>query len=55
MSENPQNIKQIGGFLLSTGSMFYTGHCTGIEAYEQLKEILKDKIQYLATGSVVEI
>lgn len=33
----------------------YTGHCTGIKAYQILKNILKDKISYLPTGTVIDI
>lgn len=50
-NENPQIVMQIGEYLKSIGLNFYTCHCTGIESYNQLKEILGEKIQYLATGS----
>ncbi|MBC3795775.1 MBL fold metallo-hydrolase [Acetobacterium tundrae] len=49
--ENPSAIADIGTCLLSTGAMFYTCHCTGIKAYESLKSIMTDKIEYLSTGS----
>ena len=45
-------VDEVGKFLLETGAKFYTGHCTGIPAYERLKEIMGDKIDYLASGSV---
>lgn len=40
---------------VNTGSKYYTCHCTGIEAYKSLKEIMGDKIQYLASGSKLVI
>lgn len=33
---------------------YYTGHCTGTEAYGELKETLGDRLQYMAGGSVFE-
>ncbi len=54
-SEDPELISKIGKVLNESGSQFFTCHCTGSEAFEQLKTIMKDNIQYLATGAVVEI
>ena len=49
--ENPSVIAEIGSYLLSTGAIFYTGHCTGVKAYEQLKSIMGAHVNYLSTGS----
>lgn len=49
--ENPSVIAEIGSYLLGTGALFYTGHCTGVKAYEQLKSIMSDHVNYLSTGS----
>jgi len=54
-SEDPHLIKAISAILLETGSQYYTGHCTGLIPYAQLKELMGDNIHYLATGRVVEI
>jgi 7,8-dihydropterin-6-yl-methyl-4-(beta-D-ribofuranosyl)aminobenzene 5'-phosphate synthase len=54
-SEDQDLIQAIGRFLAETGSQYYTGHCTGLKPFEQFKTIMQDKIQYLATGSVVKI
>lgn len=54
-SEHPDFIEGIANFLIGTNAQFYTGHCTGIEAYDQLKKIMGDQIQYMATGSVFDV
>lgn len=46
-------VSQIGEFLKKTGLMYYTGHCTGIEPYNKMKEIMGDRIQYIAAGSTL--
>ncbi len=54
-SEDPSVVRQIGTFLKNTGSRYYTGHCTGTEAYHHLKTVMGDQVQYLSAGSVVDI
>ena len=49
--ENPSVVAEIGSYLLSTGAIFYTCHCTGVQAYERLKSIMGDTVNYLSTGS----
>lgn len=49
--ENPSVIAEIGSYLLSTGAKYYTCHCTGIKAYERLKSMMGDHVNYLSTGS----
>lgn len=53
--EDPSLVSQIGEYLKNTGSEYYTCHCTGNEFYKNLKDIMGDKIKYLATGSTVTI
>lgn len=48
-------VCKIGNYINQSQTICYTGHCTGLEAFNTLKGIMKDKIQYLATGTVVEI
>jgi len=36
-------------------TMFYTGHCTGAEAFDVLRETLGDRLAPMPTGSVFEI
>ncbi len=40
---------------MNTGAKYYTCHCTGMEAYERLKSIMGDAIDYLATGREIGI
>lgn len=55
ISENPKLITAIGQELLKRKTIFYTGHCTGQEAFDTLKENMKDKIWYASAGSEVTI
>lgn len=34
---------------------YYTGHCTGTVAYDQMKEILKERLNYFHPGLKIEI
>jgi 7,8-dihydropterin-6-yl-methyl-4-(beta-D-ribofuranosyl)aminobenzene 5'-phosphate synthase len=54
-SEAPDMVSAIGEFLSKTETRYYTGHCTGLEAFTKLKGTMKDQVQYLAAGNVVEI
>ena len=54
-SESEELIKTIGTALTETQSVFYTGHCTGAEPYKILKDLMGDRIHYLATGSQLNI
>lgn len=54
-SEDGESLARLGHYLLNTGARFYTGHCTGLEAYESLKSLMGNRISYLATGSVIRI
>ncbi len=50
-----QKLLAVAEELLSYDTMYYTAHCTGIPQYEFLKSIMKDKLGYLSTGTVIEI
>jgi 7,8-dihydropterin-6-yl-methyl-4-(beta-D-ribofuranosyl)aminobenzene 5'-phosphate synthase len=54
-SVDSELVKKIGEFLLKTDAVYYTCHCTGMEAFISLKEIMHDKVQYLYSGNIVEI
>ena len=54
-NEDSDTIDRIGKHLMGTKAKFYTCHCTGIEAYEGLKFVMGDNIDYLSSGSVITI
>ena len=54
-SEEMSTVDKIGKYLLGTNTKYYTGHCTGLEAYNRLKAIMGDNIEYLAAGSEITI
>lgn len=48
-------IKEIGSELKEFKSKFCTCHCTGIEPYEILKEVIGEQISYISTGMIIEV
>ena len=48
--ESDEYIDKIAKELNNTKSIFYTFHCTGVKAYERLKQILNNRIHYIGTG-----
>ncbi len=54
-NEDSDMIDRIGKYLMATNAKFYTCHCTGIEAYERLKSVMGDNIDYLSAGSEITI
>lgn len=51
--EEVDYIRQTARKLLKTGAMFYTGHCTGEQAFVIMKEIMGDRLQAFHSGSQV--
>ncbi len=54
-SEEPALVHAVGQYLKETGSFYGTCHCTGPEAFAQLREVLGNQIHYCAAGDVLEI
>jgi 7,8-dihydropterin-6-yl-methyl-4-(beta-D-ribofuranosyl)aminobenzene 5'-phosphate synthase len=54
-SEEETLIRKIGEILFKTGTKYYTCHCTGMKSFHLLKEVMEDRIEYLAAGRVLEI
>ena len=48
--EDEETIDKIAEYLAGTKTKYYTCHCTGIEAFEKIKPVMGDKIEYLSTG-----
>nr|WP_321293780.1 MBL fold metallo-hydrolase [uncultured Trichococcus sp.] len=53
--EDPETIKEIAEWLLKTQAEYYTCHCTGLGPYGIMKDRMKDKLGYLATGSQLRL
>ena len=54
-SESKEFINCLANQLLSKEVGEYTCHCTGTEPFKQLKEIMGDKIDKLAVGSIITL
>lgn len=48
-------LEQAAYRMFASGTLFYTGHCTGEAQLAFLKERLGDRLQEMHTGSVIEI
>ena len=46
-------IKETAEILKKTGILCYTGHCTGEEPYQMMKEIMGEQLQYVHCGDVI--
>jgi 7,8-dihydropterin-6-yl-methyl-4-(beta-D-ribofuranosyl)aminobenzene 5'-phosphate synthase len=53
--EDPTIIAAVARELKKTKAIFYTGHCTGFEAYRILKKQLGKRLQKLTTGAIIRI
>lgn len=50
-----EQLRQYGRWLARYDTVFYTGHCTGEEQYQVLKEFLGNRLNAISTGSVIEL
>ena len=48
-------LRTAADWLLQADTVYYTCHCTGMEQYAFLKEIMKDRLHYLSCGQTVEL
>lgn len=55
IGEDPEVVKDIAKILKETGSVFWTGHCTGTEAYQIMKPIMGNHLQELYAGKEINI
>lgn len=51
--ESNATIDSIAKILNEKQTTYYTCHCTGMKAYNQMKVVLGDKLHYLSTGTEV--
>jgi len=48
-------IKETAKILKSTGILCYTGHCTGEEPYQLMKQVMGEQLQYVHCGDSIII
>ncbi len=53
--EDREVLQQAGEMLLQYPARYYTGHCTGTEQYCFLKEMMGERLEYLAGGRVITL
>lgn len=49
-TEDPEIVAAIANELMAKGIKLWTGHCTGDEAFKQIKEIMKSQVNPMSTG-----
>lgn len=54
-NEDLKYIEQLGQRLLQYPCKYYSGHCTGTIAYDILKNTMKEQLDHLYTGKVIEL
>lgn len=52
-NEPSEHVEALAQRLLETGSKYYTCHCTGLDAYQELKAVMGDRIDYLSAGMIL--
>lgn len=57
MRVNPEDpmLTDAAQALLQYPTVYHTGHCTGGEQFCAMKKIMADRLQYLSTGTVIEL
>lgn len=50
-----EELSQAADILKRYPAGYYTGHCTGVEQYEFLKEIMGEQLKYMSTGTEIVI
>ncbi len=54
-TDGKEKLEYIARKLLENNCRYYTCHCTGLEQYDYLKNLMKDKLEYISTGREFEI
>jgi 7,8-dihydropterin-6-yl-methyl-4-(beta-D-ribofuranosyl)aminobenzene 5'-phosphate synthase len=53
--ERESAVRETSEMLLQySGCRYYTGHCTGVGAYNLMKDVMAEKIKLLASGDVID-
>ena len=51
--ETLKNAERLGIDMTCVDTVFFTGHCTGIPAYERMKAVMGDRLRYVHSGDEV--
>ncbi len=54
-NEDKKVLTDVADMLGNRETIYYTCHCTGIEQYDFLKNIMKEKLEYLYCGRIINI
>jgi 7,8-dihydropterin-6-yl-methyl-4-(beta-D-ribofuranosyl)aminobenzene 5'-phosphate synthase len=54
-TKDVEELKTYSKILNDTKTNFYTCHCTGVEQFDFLKNYMTNKLNYLSSGSFVEV
>ena len=52
---DPERLLRTAQTLLDGSTLYYTGHCTGEQTYEIMKEIMGERLEKLSTGLIFEV
>lgn len=56
MADAERDVRQVGERLLAYPiESVYAGHCTGLESYRILKDVMGERLEYLSTGRVITL
>lgn len=56
LPETPEEIAAVASQMMKYPiEKVYTGHCTGMIAYEMLKKVMGHKLEYISTGTSIEL
>ena len=53
--ENEIRMTEAAEILCYYPTVYYTGHCTGVEQYQFMKQLMGERLRYIAAGSRVEV
>ena len=54
-AEPEKLVRDLADRLNAYGAVYYTCHCTGKKAFTIMRETIGDKLQYFASGTVIEL
>jgi 7,8-dihydropterin-6-yl-methyl-4-(beta-D-ribofuranosyl)aminobenzene 5'-phosphate synthase len=54
-AEPSRVVRQLADELSRQEATFYTGHCTGKQAFDSMYEIMGEKLQHIHSGSIIEL